>query len=177
MMSDEDHEVEDIPIEDSPVIITQENQSLIDFNDYSSPIPVTTSPSSEETKQEVNSNYENFENNENNSEDDPATNSYENLIPLNKLKNGWFTISSYFTAAVDVMKEKSIEAYNSETLSTMKRSSIENWEKTTEAMKPLLEQTKTAMNTAVEFTTEKAIQVVENVQPTLEVVSFFFSFE
>jgi hypothetical protein len=110
--------------------------------------------------------------------DDPmATNSAENLIPIDKIKNGWLVFSSYLlaksSAAAEVVQEKIVtsEIYNSETMKKFRESASENWEKTTTAAAPYWEKTKNTVVQAAEITKEKAIVVAEAAKPTIDTVS------
>jgi len=88
----------------------------------------------------------------------------KNVIPLDKLKNGWFTLSSYVLQGSARVQEKIIETYNSEQVQNFKQKTVETvvpvWEKTCEAATPVWEQTK--LNASI---------MAENIKPTIDNVA------
>jgi hypothetical protein len=110
------------------------------------------------------------------SEDAPQS-SIENIIPLNKLKRGWFAVSGIFSEAAQKVQESAIEAYNSESVQQIKRRTSEAitpaWEKTVEVAAPVWEQTKVTAHAALEKTKEGMTIAAEKVKPTLDTVCFF----
>jgi hypothetical protein len=80
-------------------------------------------------------------------EEDEPQSSIENMIPLKKLKHGWFAISGF-------VSDKATEMYNSESVQHIKQTTTETIEKTTEAIKPAWEKTTGAVKPALERTAE-----------------------
>lgn len=74
--------------------------------------------------------------------EDKEQNPIENIIPMEKLKNGWFAISGFIQTQANAAHAKAVEAYNSETAQAYRRKSAEYYEKTCEAAAPVWESTK-----------------------------------
>lgn len=125
-----------------------------------------------------------------NQEDEGPDSSIENVIPLQKLKRGWFAVSGF-------VMNKASEVYNSEQVQHIKQKTAEvvvpalektaevvkpAWEKTTEvvtpawqktvdAATPLWEQTKATTSVVIEKTRENVNIATEKVKPTVKNVS------
>lgn len=102
------------------------------------------------------------------------TNSFENVLPLDKLKKGWFTLSAMVMETAAVAQTKATEAYNSEQFQTMKQRTTEvvvpAWERTVEVATPIWEKTKATASVALETTKEKVAVAAEQIRPTVETV-------
>lgn len=101
--------------------------------------------------------------------------SIENIIPLENLKRGWFTISAFVAQTATVATTKANEALNSEEFLAMKQRATEAvapaWEKTVEVAAPIWEKTKTTVAIAVEKTNETAIDAIEKTRESMATVS------
>ncbi len=115
--------------------------------------------------------------------------SIENIIPLQNLKRGWFTISAFVAQTASAATTKANEALNSEEFQAMKKRASDAvapaWEKTVEVAAPIWEQTKNTVATAVEKTNETAAGALEKtkeslnvmaeqIRPTVETVRYLF---
>lgn len=120
----------------------------------------------DEKKEEFGTNEEGFKTDDSEVEDDLLTSSFKNIIPLEKIKNGWFNISTLVKQNSLKVQEKIIETYNSESVKSFKQNTVEMvspvWEKTCETAGPVWEQTKA-----------NASLVAENIKPTLDSVTEF----
>lgn len=78
-------------------------------------------------------------------DDNLPKSSAENIIPLEKLKNGWMAVSGFMMSSAQKAKATAVEAYNSESVTNFKRrtseATISAWEKTVEVATPALEKT------------------------------------
>jgi len=78
-------------------------------------------------------------------DDNLPKSSAENIIPMEKLKNGWMAMSGFMMATAQKAKTSAVEAYNSESVTTFKKRSSEvatsAWEKTGEVVTPAWEKT------------------------------------
>jgi hypothetical protein len=104
---------------------------------------------------------------EESNDDEGPTSSAENILPLDKLKNGWLTMGSYLSSAAKTVQDKAVETYNSESVTNIKRRTSEvitpAWEKTCEIAAPIWESTCTTASYAVEKTKEGAVIAKEKV--------------
>jgi hypothetical protein len=122
-------------------------------------------------------------------ESDKNENSFNNIIPLAKLRNGWFAVSSLITQTAAKVQEKAVETYNSESVQNFKQKTTEvivpAWEKTKEATVPIWnrtveistpvwEKTKASAYTAVTVTKENVALAAENLRPTVETVELLY---
>lgn len=107
--------------------------------------------------------------------DEGPTSSIENIIPLEKLKKGWFAMSGILSDAAIKVHTSAVDAYNSESFQQLKRRTSEAvapaWEKTVEVATPVWEQTKVSAHVAFEKTKEGMSTAAEQVKPALETVS------
>jgi len=98
-------------------------------------------------------------------DEDLPKSSAENIIPLQKLKNGWFAVSEFVSATANKVKTSAVDAYNSEQVEAMKRRTSEvvapAWEKTCEVAAPIWESTLCGATYAVEKTKEGAVYAAE----------------
>lgn len=108
---------------------------------------------------------------------DGPTSSAENIIPLEKLKNGWFAMSGYMMATAQKVKASAVETYNSESVTNFKQKTYEvvtktseaiapAWEKTCEAAAPIWNSTCETATYAAEKTKENAVLASETVRLT-----------
>eukprot|EP00596_Hydrurales_sp_CCMP1899_P007364 CAMPEP_0119042938 /NCGR_PEP_ID=MMETSP1177-20130426/16288_1 /TAXON_ID=2985 /ORGANISM="Ochromonas sp, Strain CCMP1899" /LENGTH=186 /DNA_ID=CAMNT_0007010061 /DNA_START=40 /DNA_END=600 /DNA_ORIENTATION=+ len=100
------------------------------------------------------------------------TSSVGNIIPLKKLKNGWFALSTYMSEQACIARDKAVELHNSETVQSMKKKTADTvgpvWEKAGTISKPYWDKTVEATTPYVEKTTEQVGKVHENMKPTVE---------
>lgn len=119
----------------------------------------------------LNSNQEN----ENEDVSEGPTSSLANVVPLEKLKKGWFAVSGLVFETAQKVQEKAVEAYNSESFQNIKQKTTEvvtpAWEKTCEVATPVWEQTKQGATVAFEKTKEGVQIATEKMKPTIETVS------
>ena len=87
-------------------------------------------------------------------ENEGPKSSASNIIPLDKIKNGWAAWSGYVATTVTKVKERAVETYNSEQVANIKRRTSEvitpAWEKTCEVAAPIWESTCTSASLAKE---------------------------
>ena len=113
-------------------------------------------------------------------DDNLPKSSAENIIPLEKLKNGWLAVSGFMMSSAQKAKASAVEAYNSESVTNFKRrtseATISAWEKTVEVTAPALEKTyevaAPVWTNAVESATYAAEKAKENAIIASETVSF-----
>lgn len=109
-----------------------------------------------------------------NASEDQEQSPLENIIPLDKLRNGWFAISGFVSATAEKIQERAVETYNSEPVQNFRRKSAEvvapAWEKTIEFSTPVWEKTRQGVTTAFETTKEQTSVAAERLRPTLEQV-------
>ncbi len=78
--------------------------------------------------------------------EDKEESTFDNIIPVAKLKHGWSVLSSLVSAAAIKVQTKAVETYNSETVQTYRKKTAEvvvpAWEKTCEVAAPIWENTK-----------------------------------
>ncbi len=122
-------------------------------------------------------------------DDEGPDSSIENVIPLEKLKRGWFAVSGF-------VMTKATEVYNSESVQNIKQKTAEvvapalektaevvkpawektsevvtpAWQKTVDAATPLWEQTKATTVVVLEKTRENVNIATEKVKPTVKQV-------
>jgi hypothetical protein len=112
------------------------------------------------------------------SEEEGPTSSIENIIPIDKLKKGWFAVSGLLSNAASKVQVSAMEAYNSETAQQMRKKTSETiepaWQKTVEVTTPIWEQTKQTAAVAFEKTKEGMNTAAEQMKPTLEKVSTYY---
>lgn len=116
-------------------------------------------------------------------QDEPDINILDNILPVDKLKNGWAFFSSLIVtktiAAAEVVRDKSQEAYNSETFKNFSSSAAENYQKATEVtttavanassnIAPIWEKTKNSLASVAEIVKEKTNEAAESAKPTFE---------
>jgi hypothetical protein len=103
------------------------------------------------------------------------TSSLANVVPLEKLRKGWFAVSGLVFETAQKVQEKAVEAYNSESFQNIKQKTTEvvtpAWEKTCEVAAPVWEQTKQGAAVAFEKTKEGVHIATEKMKPTIETVS------
>lgn len=108
-------------------------------------------------------------------DDSLPTSSIENIIPLQNLKRGWFTISAFVSQTAAAATTKANEALNSEEFQAMKKRASDAvapaWEKTVEVAAPIWEKTKNTVSVAVEKTNETAVVAVERTKESLTAMS------
>lgn len=107
-------------------------------------------------------------------DDEGPKSSAENIIPLDKLKNGWLAVSGFMMSTANKVKTTAVDTYNSEQVANIKRRTSEvvtpawektcevvtpAWEKTCEAAAPIWSSTCTTATVAVEKTKEGAASV------------------
>mmetsp|Transcript_19381 Transcript_19381/g.21009 ORF Transcript_19381/g.21009 Transcript_19381/m.21009 type:complete len:204 (+) Transcript_19381:67-678(+) len=146
--------MDDAVVTDQPHVTTQ--PEVIDYQN---------SPPNEESAKSINTE---------DSEEGP-TSSIENIIPLEKLKRGWFAVSGIISDAAIKVHNGAVDAYNSESFQQIKRRTSETvtpaWEKTVEVATPVWEQTKVSAHVAYEKTKEGVSTAAEQVKPALQTVS------
>jgi hypothetical protein len=112
------------------------------------------------------------------SEEEGPTSSVENIIPIDKLKKGWFAVSGLISNAAQKVQVSAMEAYNSDTVQQMRKKTSETiepaWQKTVEVTTPIWEQTKQTASVAFEKTKEGMSSAAEQMKPTLEKVRDLF---
>jgi len=151
------------------------------------PIATTTVPVYSENLLSQENAATNEKNNNNEEEDEEGpTSSIENIIPLQKLKSGWFTISAALRNTAQKVSDTAVDAYHSESFQAVKNKTAEvvipAWEKTCEVAAPIWEQTKQTAEVyyektketagvAYEKTKENVVIAAENARPTLQRVS------
>jgi hypothetical protein len=105
---------------------------------------------------------------------DEQTSSFENIIPIDKLQNGWLTMSGYFNSAVMTINQKALETYNSEPVQNFRKKTGEVvgpvWEKTRETTTPYWEKTREFVGSAAENTRQNINLAAERAKPTLDTV-------
>jgi len=114
-------------------------------------------------------------------DDNLPKSSAENIIPLDKLKNGWLAVSGFMMSSAQKAKASAVEAYNSESVTNFKRrtseATISAWEKTVEVTAPALEKTyevaAPVWTNAVESATYAAEKARENAIIASETVTLF----
>lgn len=107
-------------------------------------------------------------------EDEGPKSSAENIIPLDKLKNGWLAVSGFVMSTANKVKTTAVDTYNSEQVANLKRRTSEvvtpawektcevaapAWEKTCEVAAPIWSTTCSTASVAVEKTKEGAVSV------------------
>lgn len=101
--------------------------------------------------------------------------SIENIIPLQNLKRGWFTISAFVAQTASAATAKANEALNSEEFLAMKQKASDAvapaWEKTVEVAAPIWEKTKTTVSVVVEKTNETAVDALEKTKESMAVMA------
>lgn len=109
-----------------------------------------------------------------NEDDDLPSSSYSNIIPLENLRHGWFTMSKFIASSCSIVQEKAIEAYSSEPVQNFRTKTAEAitpaWEKTREGAAYAYEQTRESTAYALEKTQENVSIIKENMQPTIDEV-------
>jgi hypothetical protein len=104
--------------------------------------------------------------NQKDDEDGPKS-SAENIIPMEKLMNGWLAVSGFMISAANKVKTTAVDAYNSEQVANVKRRTSEvvhpAWEKTCEVAAPIWSSTVTSATYAVEKTKEGALYAKDTV--------------
>ena len=107
------------------------------------------------------------------SEEGPQS-SMENIIPLEKLKRGFFAMSGIISDAAQKVQTSAIDAYNSEQVRQIRQKTSEvvtpAWEKTVEVTKPVWEQTKVTTHAAYEKAKVGMHNASEQMKPTLDTV-------
>lgn len=110
-------------------------------------------------------------------DDSLPSSSMENIIPLEKLKKGWLTVSTFVAFAAQKVQDTAVDAYKSEQFQNIKQKTSEvvtpAWEKTCEVATPIWENTKTTAHVAFEKTKENLVIATEKVKPTLETVNLY----
>jgi hypothetical protein len=93
--------------------------------------------------------------------EDPPQSLFENIIPYDNLKKGWFTLTTAFMETAAEAQKKATDAYNSEQFTSLRTKTAEivtpAWEKTCEVAAPIWEKTKNSAEVAA-----------EKMRPTLE---------
>ena len=107
-------------------------------------------------------------------DDEGPKSSAENIIPLEKLKNGWLAVSGFVISTANKVKATAVDTYNSEQVASMKRRTSEvmtpawertcevatpAWERTCEVAAPIWSTTCSTASVAVEKTKEGAVSV------------------
>ena len=110
-------------------------------------------------------------------EENLFTSSIKNIIPLDKLKNGWFNISTLVIQNSTKVQEKIIETYNSESVKSFKQNTMELvtpvWERTCETAAPVWERTCETAAPVWEQTKINASYVADNIKPSFNSVFYF----
>lgn len=108
-------------------------------------------------------------------DEDLPKSSIENIIPLQNLKRGWFTISAFVAQTASAAAAKTNEALNSEEFLAMKQKASDAvtpaWEKTVEVAAPIWEKTKTTVSVVVEKTNETAVDAIEKTKESMAVMA------
>ena len=119
-------------------------------------------------------------------EDEGPKSSAENIIPIDKIRNGWLAVSGFVISSANNVKVKAVDTYNSESVQNFKRRTSEvvapawektcevvtpAWEKTCEVVAPAWEKTCEVATYAVEKTHENAILAKDAAQPRINAVS------
>lgn len=115
-------------------------------------------------------------------DDNLPKSSAENIIPLDKLKNGWLAVSGFMMSSAQKAKASAVEAYNSESVTNFKRRTSEvttsAWERTVEVTAPALEKTYEVAapiwTNTVETATYAAEKAKENAIIASETVKLYF---
>jgi hypothetical protein len=103
---------------------------------------------------------------------------FDNIVPMDKLKNGWSFVSSWAIKTVNNVKEKAVEINNNETVQSYKKSFVESsqaaWEKTkevtkqaTDAAKPYVDSATAATQPYIEKATTAAAPIYEETKKSL----------
>jgi hypothetical protein len=107
----------------------------------------------------------------NDGEDDGPQSSFDNIIPLDKIKHGWMVFGGLVAATASTVQTKAVEAYNSESVQNVKRQTTEAVHMTVAAATPIWEHTKATAISAAEVTKENFHVAAEKAKPTIEKVT------
>lgn len=110
--------------------------------------------------------------------DNKSASAFDNIVPMDKLKNGWSFVSSWALQAVNNVKEKAVEINNNETVQSYKKSFVESsqaaWEKTkevtkqaTDAAKPYVDSATAATQPYIEKATTAAAPIYEETKKSI----------
>ena len=94
---------------------------------------------------------------------------FTNVVPVEKLKNGWNVMTTMFGRGLAFTKEKATDVYNSETVQSIKERTSEAATRTSEAAVASYEYGKERAGPVIEVTKEKARGAWESAGPVIEV--------
>jgi hypothetical protein len=119
---------------------------------------------------EVNQNNPFDNNNENVDDNDNMgpQSSYENIVPVEKLMNGWSQLSQWVSLKATHLKEKAIEINNSEKVQQFKQKSSENVAWAVEKSKEMAEKSQLYVESAKETVFATVEKIKEKSGPTVE---------
>ena len=132
----------------------------------------TSSPSSNipEVTNQDNPFDDTTSNNDNIEDIDGPHSSLENIVPVDKLMNGWTQLSQWMTIKAIAIKEKAIEINNSEKVQQFKQKSSENMAWAVEKSKEMAEKSQPYVESAKETVFATVEKIKEKSGPTIEKV-------
>ena len=113
-----------------------------------------------------NDNNENVDDNDNMG----PQSSIENIVPVDKLMNGWTQLSQWVSIKATALKEKAIEINNSEKVQQFKQKSSENVAWAVEKSKEMAEKSQPYVESAKETVFATVEKIKEKSGPTLQQV-------
>jgi len=96
---------------------------------------------------------------------------FANIIPIQNLQNGWNVISGAISTGFVKMKEKTAEAYNSESVKSIRQVAATGINQAADVVLPAVEITKSNISAAVDYTKERATLIAANSEPAFRAVS------
>jgi hypothetical protein len=106
------------------------------------------------------------------SDEEGPKSSAENIIPLDKLANGWNVVSGFMVSAANKVSTTASDAYNSEQVAAAKRRTSEvvapAWQKTCEVAAPIWATTVSTAAYAAEKTKEGAVYAKDVVRNCID---------